>query len=230
VKRTVAKVVKKELPSFGPEPMNRRADTAAASTAPIWRRREKIDNQPEQTDPRPEGAHMPIERTTSVEPAPSRLHMPGYDSPEGPDGLMPWSWAEQRLEDSHNYWLATVRQDGRPHLMIVWGLWHGGVFYFSTGSRSRKARNLESNAHCVIGTEQAHEAVVVEGAAEKVCDVEQLKELLALYQRKYDYDMSAMQEDILALREPIFAVRPSVAFGLEEEAVLQNATRWRFAT
>jgi hypothetical protein len=28
----------------------------------------------------------------------------------------------------------------------------------------------------------------------------------------------------------MFAVRPSVAFGLEEEAVLQNATRWRFAT
>ncbi len=173
---------------------------------------------------------MPTERTTSVGPAPSRLYMPGYDLPEGPDGLMPWSWAEQRLEDSHNYWLATLRQDGRPHLMIVWGLWHGGVFYFSTGSRSRKARNLESNAHCVIGTEQAHEAVVVEGVAEKVRDVEQLKELLAIYQRKYDYDMSAMQDDILALREPIFAVRPSVAFGLEEKAVLQNATRWRFAT
>jgi pyridoxine/pyridoxamine 5'-phosphate oxidase len=143
---------------------------------------------------------------------------------------MPWSWAEQRLEGSHNYWLATVRQDGRPHLMIVWGLWHQGVFYFITGSRSRKARNLESNAHCVIGTEQAHEEVVVEGAAGKLRDVEQLKELLALYERKYDYDMSAMQEDILALREPIFAMRPSVAFGLEEKVVLQNATRWRFAT
>jgi hypothetical protein len=102
------------------------------------------------------------------------------------------------------------------------------VFYFSTGSRSRKARNLESNVHCVIGTEQAHEAVVVEGVAEKLSDVEQLKELLSLYQRKYDYDMSTMQEDILALREPIFAVRPSVAFGLDEKAGLQNATRWRF--
>ena len=84
--------------------------------------------------------------------------------------------------------------------------------------------------HCVIGTEQAHEAVVVEGVAEKLRDVEHLKELLSLYQRKYDYDMSTMQEDILALREPIFAVRPSVAFGLEEKTSLQNATRWRFAT
>jgi hypothetical protein len=171
---------------------------------------------------------MPKERSTAMEPAPSRPHMPGYGLPEGPDRLMPWSWAKQRLEGSHNYWLATVRQDGRPHLMIIWGLWHEGVFYFSTGSRSRKARNLESNVHCVIGTEQAHEAVVVEGVAEKLRDVEQLKELLSLYQRKYDYDMSAMQEDILALREPIFAVRPSVAFGLEEKASLQNATRWRF--
>jgi nitroimidazol reductase NimA-like FMN-containing flavoprotein (pyridoxamine 5'-phosphate oxidase superfamily) len=172
---------------------------------------------------------MPKERTTSVEPTPSRLQMTGHDSPEGPDGLIPWSWAERRLEGSHNYWLATVRPDGRPHLMVVWGLWHGGVFYFITGSRSRKARNLESNAHCIIGTEQAHEAVVVEGSAEKLCDLEQIKELLAHYQRKYDDDLSAMQEDILALQEPIFAVRPSVAFGLEEKAVLQNATRWRFA-
>jgi len=35
--------------------------------------------------------------------------------------------------------------------------------------------------------------------------------------------MSSMQEDILALREPIFAVRPSVAFGLDEKAGLKNA-------
>jgi general stress protein 26 len=173
---------------------------------------------------------MSEEQMTSVEPIPSRVRMPGYDLPEGPDGLLPWIWAEQRLEGSHNYWLATMRPDGRPHLMVIWGLWHGGVFYFSTGSRSRKARNLQSNAHCVIGTEQAHEAVVVEGAAERIFDVPQLKELWALYQQKYGYEMSAMQEDILALREPIFAVRPRVAFGLDEKSVLQNATRWTFAT
>lgn len=169
------------------------------------------------------------ERSTSAEPTPSRPHMPGYGPPAGSDGLLPWTWAEQRLEDSHNYWLATVRQDGRPHLMIIWGLWHFGVFYFSTSSRSRKARNLENNAHCVIGTEQAHEAVVVEGAAERLSDVEQIKELLLLYQRKYDYDMSSMEEDILALREPFFAVRPRVAFGLDEKTFPQNATRWQFA-
>jgi pyridoxine/pyridoxamine 5'-phosphate oxidase len=156
--------------------------------------------------------------------------MPGYGLPEGSGGLMPWSWAEHRLERSHNYWLTTVRPDGRPHLMVIWGLWREGLFYFSTGSQSRKTRNLESNAHCVIGTEQAEEAVVVEGIAEKLCNVEQLRELLSLYQRKYDYDMSTMQQDILELREPFFAIRPSVAFGIEEKTSLQNATRWQFVT
>jgi Pyridoxamine 5'-phosphate oxidase len=173
---------------------------------------------------------MSSERTTTKEPLPSRLYIPGSDPTEGPDGLMPWNWAERRLEESHNYWLATVRPDGRPHLMIIWGLWHKETFYFITPSRSRKTLNLESNAHCVIGTEQAHEAVVVEGSAEKLSDVGHIKELLDLYQRKYDDDMSAMREDILVLREPVFAVRPSVAFGLDEKAVLQNATRWRFGT
>ena len=45
---------------------------------------------------------------------------------------------------------------------------------------------------------------------------------------KYAYDMSSMREDILALREPIFAVRPRTAFGLDEHATLKTATRWRF--
>ena len=155
--------------------------------------------------------------------------MPGYDLPEGSERLIPWSWADKRLEESHNYWLATVRPDGRPHLMVIWGLWLDGLFYFSTGSRSRKTRNLEGNAHCVIGSDQSHEAVVVEGVAEKVLDLELLQRLLASYERKYDYDMATMRNDILELREPMFAVRPEIAFGLDEEVGMENATRWRFA-
>ena len=163
-------------------------------------------------------------------PAASRPHMPGYALPAGEAGLLPWDWAESRLRASHNYWLATTRADGRPHLMVIWGLWHAGIFYFSTGRHSRKARNLERNAHCVIGTEQAAEAVVVEGIASEVTDVSLRKALLEHYERKYDYDMAAMQADILSLKEPIYAIRPVVAFGLDERATLASATRWRFGT
>jgi hypothetical protein len=65
--------------------------------------------------------------------------------------LLPWSWAERRLEKSHNYWITPVRPDG-----------------------------------------------------------------------------SGMEKDILSLKEPLCAVRPVVAFGLDEKESLNAATRWLF--
>src|ERR1700738_2131729 len=85
-------------------------------------------------------------------------------------GLKPWSWALERLEKSHNYWIATSRPDGRPHLMLVWGVWWEDAFWFSTGLRTRKAKNIAVDPRCVIGTEKADEAVILEGIAEDIKD------------------------------------------------------------
>ena len=117
---------------------------------------------------------------SGLEPVASRPHMPGYGLAEGTEGLLHWSWAESRLARSHDYWLATTRPDGRPHLMPVWGIWLERVFYFSTGRHSRKARNLESNAYCVVANDEAREAVVVEGVAHELMDVPLRKQLLSL--------------------------------------------------
>jgi PPOX class probable F420-dependent enzyme len=148
--------------------------------------------------------------------------MPGYGIPETKKGLLPWSWAKQRLEQSHNYWVSTVRPDGAPHTMVVWGLWLDGAFYFSTGAQSRKARNLKENPRCNICTERANEAVVLEGRAEIVRDRDLLRRFFRRYEKKYDWDMSEMQE------EPVFAVRPLVAFGLFEKQYMETATKWTF--
>jgi nitroimidazol reductase NimA-like FMN-containing flavoprotein (pyridoxamine 5'-phosphate oxidase superfamily) len=68
--------------------------------------------------------------------------MPGYGISESAEGMLPWSWAEERLSDSRNYWVASTRPDGRPHLMPVWAVWVGDALYFSTARTSTKARNL----------------------------------------------------------------------------------------
>jgi uncharacterized pyridoxamine 5'-phosphate oxidase family protein len=161
-------------------------------------------------------------------PKATRPHMPGYGLPKGTQGLIPWKWAEDRLKKSHNIWVVTVRPGGRPHLMIVWGLWLDGKFYFSTGRESRKAKNLLANQNCVVATEQADQAVIVEGTAEEVGDVELRRKFLRLYERKYDFDMSSFKEPILSLKEPIYVVRPKVIFGLDEKKSLNAATRWLF--
>jgi len=166
-------------------------------------------------------------RVKSKSPKASRPHMPGYGLPSGNKGLLPWTWAEQRLKKSHNYWITTVRPDGSPHTMVVWGLWLEGRFLFSTGSKSRKAKNLARNPNCVVCTEHAHEAVIVEGIAE-VAGVASRRKLLAKYKEKYKFDMSSMKDDILAMTEPVFAVRPRTVFGLWEREFIGKATRWKF--
>jgi hypothetical protein len=167
----------------------------------------------------------------SRKPHSSRIAAPGYGFPKGTKGLLPWSWAEQRLKKSHNYWITTVKPDGSPHTsphtMVVWGLWQDGRLLFSTGSQSRKARNLAQNPNCVVCTEQANEAVIVEGVAE-IADVPARRKFLAKYKPKYNFDMSSMKDDILSLKEPVFAVRPKVVFALWEKYFQTKSTRWKF--
>ena len=160
-------------------------------------------------------------------PKASRPQAPGYGFPESSKGLLPWPWAEQRLKKSHNYWVTTARPDASPHTMVVWGLWQDGRFLFSTGSKSRKARNLAQNPSCVVCTEDASEAIVVEGTAD-IADVASRREFLPPYERKYKFDMSSMKADILSMKEPVFAVRPRVVFALWEKNFQSKSTRWKF--
>src|SRR5213078_895996 len=78
---------------------------------------------------------------TMRQPRASRPHMHGYgilDADSG-KGLLPWTWATERLAKARNYWVSTSRPDGNPHLMPVWGIWLDDAFCFSTGTKSRKA-------------------------------------------------------------------------------------------
>src|SRR5262249_38690322 len=135
---------------------------------------------------------MPAKKTAA--PKSSRPQAPGYGFPASTKGLLAWSWAEQRLKKSHNYWITTVKPDGSPHTMVVWGLWQDGRFLFSTGAKSRKARNLAKNPNCIVCTERAEEAIIVEGVAE-IADVPARKKFLTPYERKYKFDMSSMKDD-----------------------------------
>jgi Pyridoxamine 5'-phosphate oxidase len=141
--------------------------------------------------------------------------------------LKPWSWALERLENSHNYWIATSHSDGRPHLMLVWGIWWEDSFWFSTGRRTRKAKNIASNHRCVIGTEKADEAVILEGSVEEITDRAVWKRLIGLYNKKYGGDVGPLLESSAG---PVFRVVPQTAFGQDEHAenFTEAVTRWTF--
>ncbi len=76
---------------------------------------------------------------------PTRPDMPGYGIHLGGEGMLPWSHVSERMSAARNYWIGTTRPDGRPHATPVWGVWVDETFYFGTGERSRKGRNLAAD-------------------------------------------------------------------------------------
>jgi hypothetical protein len=158
----------------------------------------------------------PVDKPKTMRPA-----VPGYQFSKKAE-LLPWKWAVDRFTKSRQYWIATARPDGSPHLMIIWGLWLDESFWFSTGAASRKARNLALNSKCVVGTDNAAKAVILEGIAEPIDSkgAEYVKFAKA-YEKKYNWDVREMGQ-------PVYRFRPRVGYGLFEKKFDQTATRWVF--
>jgi PPOX class probable F420-dependent enzyme len=161
-------------------------------------------------------------------PEASRPYMPGYGlkGPAEGTGLLPWSWASTRLASSHDYWLATVWPDGRPHVMPVWGVWIAQGLWFSCSKTSRKARNLAADGRCVLTTDDALQPVIVEGVAELVADLAAIAAFADGVNEKYGttYGAEFFDPDINAS----YQFTPSWAFGLTEGDFTGSPTRWVF--
>ena len=156
-----------------------------------------------------------------MDPTAARPHMPGYGVSESDKGLLPFSWAEQRLSEALRYWVVTVSPSGAPHVMPVWGVWLDRCVWFSTGGRSRKARNLREDPRCSVHTD-GEDPVIVHGSAEFVTDPDELAPLLEAYGAKYPGPPPDTAEN------PIVRVRPRSAFGLVEREFSTSPTRWTF--
>ncbi len=154
--------------------------------------------------------------------------MPGYGvvGPDEGSGLLPWSWAAERLSRSRNFWVASVQPDGRPHVMPVWGMWDDAVLWFSSSVESRKARNLSQDPRCVVTTEDATDPVVIEGTARIVTEPAALQRVIDLMNAKYgtDSNVSFLDPAVNATIE----VRPVRVFGLRSADFTGSPTRWVF--
>lgn len=152
-----------------------------------------------------------------------RPHMPGYGTEPAETGLLPWAWADEQLRNTLNYWVSTVRPDGRPHVMPVWAVWDGNALWFGSTLASRKIRNLLAEPRCSVTTDDALAPVVLDGVAEFVTDMESVEwyrdTANAKYDSAYTYD-----PDVNA----IVAIRPTWAFGMQATNFTGTPTRWRW--
>ena len=157
--------------------------------------------------------------------------MPDYGVGASAWEPLPWSWAAERLSGNRNFWVVTVSGEGRPHALPVWGVWSEADmrFAFSSGPRSRKARNLRANPAAVVMTDSTVECLSLEGRASIVDDDTRLAQWVERYLTKYGPLAPTLDAEFLGANL-VFEFEPDRAFAVveREEDFATRATRWVF--
>jgi nitroimidazol reductase NimA-like FMN-containing flavoprotein (pyridoxamine 5'-phosphate oxidase superfamily) len=157
------------------------------------------------------------------------------DQPYLAEDTTPWAQGRKHLPEADAYWLATVRSDGRPHLVPVLAVWVHGALHFVASPTSREARNFARDPHCVITARRDPFDLVVEGTAAKVSDGAWLRRVAKVYMTKYGWPVSVRDGAFYGDGAPtagpppyeVYEVIPTTAFGLPWDET-SNPTRWRF--
>ncbi len=154
---------------------------------------------------------------TTSQPQRSRAQTQAdYGIPATDEGMLDWAFVEGEMAQARNYWVASTRPDGRPHVVPVWGIWLDGVFYHGGGAQTRKARNLAQNPHVAVHLESGDRVVILEGEVEEVTDPAVVARVDAAYVTKYGMEHGT----------PMWALRPRTAFAWAEYPT--TVTRWRW--
>jgi nitroimidazol reductase NimA-like FMN-containing flavoprotein (pyridoxamine 5'-phosphate oxidase superfamily) len=150
---------------------------------------------------------------------------------------LPWTDADEQLQKADVFWLATVRPEGRPHVVPVIAVWLDGSLYFATGHGERKVKNLATNNQVSMTTGRNDLAdgfdIVVEGQAKTVTDDAKLGRVVETYVAKYGEGWRLPLDHVF-----FFEVTPSKVFGFGRKdgrvgppsgrGEMFNQTRWRF--
>jgi len=159
----------------------------------------------------------------------------GFSSP-GADAT-PWSDARTVLMEAEIFWLSTVRNNLRPHVTPLLGVWMDGSLFFCTGPEERKAKNIELNARCTLTT--GHNTLsgldlVLEGDAIEVTDDSERRSVADCFESKYGSHFAEPEGTWAGLGDAmrtggvlLYRVAPSRAFGFQKGGPYSQ-TRWDF--
>ncbi|HET6770719.1 MAG TPA: pyridoxamine 5'-phosphate oxidase family protein [Actinomycetota bacterium] len=99
-----------------------------------------------------------------------------------------WAAVRAELERAERYWIATTREDGRPHVVPVDGIWVDDLWYYGGSEEAVHHRMVTANPQVVMHLEDAMKAVIVEGEVRSTNPSKLVAErLAATSKKKYGY-------------------------------------------
>lgn len=111
-----------------------------------------------------------------------------------PRNIDRWRTIEARLSRESTIWLATVRRDGRPHMVPLWYVWFDGRIYFCTGSTSQKFANMIGNQNVALALPDPANVVIIEGEAHTATRAV-MDSLAEHFYHKYEWDYRYDESD-----------------------------------
>lgn len=94
-----------------------------------------------------------------------------------------------RLHNEPNIWLASVRADGRPHLVPIWFVLHDARLYLCTTPNSVKTRNITAHPQVALALEGGSSPVICEGHA-RLVPPPWPAGVIDAFQSKYDWHLT----------------------------------------
>ena len=105
-----------------------------------------------------------------------------------------WRAVTARLSRELTVWMATVKSDGRPHLVPVYFVWLDEKIYLVTSSYSQKYTNLRNNQNISLSLNDPYNVLIIEGEAHAV-NRATTDSLAEHFIGKYDWDFRTDRSD-----------------------------------
>ena len=85
---------------------------------------------------------------------------------DNPASSLTWDWVAEQLTEAKHYWLASVRPNGKPHVVPRWGAFIDNKLYYDGSPETRHARNLLGNPNVALHLESGEKAIILEGMSQ----------------------------------------------------------------
>jgi hypothetical protein len=150
--------------------------------------------------------------------------------------VLDWADAVRPLTTGSFRWLTTLRPDGSPHVMPVFGAWSEPVVFVASKASARKSRNLDADGRCVLTTAVDNVHLIVEGNADRVLDEDTLGRASDAFEQVYGWPTTIAGDELdseygapTSGGPPyrVYQIVPSKVIALPAAADFMP-TRWRF--
>jgi hypothetical protein len=120
---------------------------------------------------------------------PTKITRPKF--PKGyvdkPVSFVTWDWVAAQLAESKNYWLCSVRPNGRPHVVPRWAVYVDGKIYYDGSPQTRHGRNIKLSPNISVHLENGTQPIILYGISvpSEKPSPELGKKLSQAYKEKY---------------------------------------------